>query len=238
MESNAKRFIQAYNVIDHSIRIKYNFRRNMSFSDIIRRAVPLNHTVRKYEDALIDFGRLRNAIIHNSNDNFTIAEPHDDVVIKMEHIANVISTPPKAMSTITERDVLCVQSDVSVKDVIKLISESGFSNIPIYKDNGLIGVANGQRILDKLGRVLSKGEDINDFIENTKIEDVLHGKSPSKYFDIVSKDSTVEEVLNLFYTNRKLTVVIITKDGLLNETPIGIITTSDILELNSILENY
>lgn len=238
MESNAKRFIQAYNVIDHSLRIKHNFKRNMSFSDIIRRAVPLNHTVRKYEDALIDFGRLRNAIIHNSNENYIIAEPHDDVVVKMEHLAEIISTPPKALAAVTERDVLCVQSNVSVKDVIKLISESGFSNIPVYKDNGLVGVANGQRVLDKLGSVLSSGENLNDFIENVKIEDILKGKSDSKYYDIVSKDSTIEEVLSLFYTNRKLTVVIITKDGLLHETPIGIITTSDILELNAILDNY
>jgi predicted transcriptional regulator len=238
MESNARRFIQAYNTIDYTLRIKYNFKRNMSFADVVRRSVPLNHIVRKYEDILIDFGRLRNAIIHNSNENYVIAEPHDDVIVKIEHIAEIISTPPKALETIKERDVLCVQNDVSIKKVIKLISESGYSNIPVYKDGELIGVANGQRVLDKLGKAMATGCDLNDFIEKTNIEEILNVKNTSKYYEIVSKEATIEEILNLFYTNRKLTAVLITKDGLLKDVPVAIITTSDILEMNSILENY
>jgi predicted transcriptional regulator len=210
----------------------------MSFSDIVRRAVSFNHTIRRYEDVLIDYGRLRNAIIHNSNDNYVIAEPHNDVVAKMEHIANLISSPPKALDTIKEREVLCVQNNVPIKEVIKLISESGFSNIPVYKDGGLIGVANGQRILDKLGKAMLSNNSLDEYIKNTKIEDILTSQTTTKYYDTVSKDATVEEILNLFYTNRKLTAVLITKDGSLNETPVEIVTTSDILELNSILENY
>ena len=57
----------------------------MGFSDLIRKAASLNYTIRKYEDDLIDYGRLRNAIIHNSDD-FVIAEPHDSVVENIEHI--------------------------------------------------------------------------------------------------------------------------------------------------------
>lgn len=238
MKSNAERFIEAYNTIDHCLRVQYSFRRSMSFSDVIRRSVSLNYIVRKHEDELIDFGRLRNAIIHNNNDKYVIAEPHDDVVVKMENIAKIISTPPKAIDTITERDVLCVQYDVVIKEVIKLISNSGFSNIPVYKNAGLIGIANGQRILDKLGEILSSEEKIDSYIEETKIEDILNLKATSKYYEIVSKDATIEEILNHFYNNRKLTAILITKDGLLNETPIGIITSFDIIELNSILENY
>lgn len=237
-KDNAKKFIKAYNIIDHSLRVQYNFRRSMSFSDIIRRSVPMNYIVRRYEDDLIDYGRLRNAIIHSNNDNYVIAEPHDDVVTKMEHIASLISTPPKAIDIISEKNVLCVDSNVSVKEVIKLISSSGFSNIPVYKDGGLIGVANGQRILDKLGKILSTGKKLDNFIENNNIEEILNLKDPTKHYEIVSKTVTIEEILNLFYTNRKLTTIIITKDGELKEIPIGIITVADIIEMNSILENY
>ena len=80
MESNALRFINAYNQIDQTLRAVYNFKRNITFSDMIRRAVSLNSIVRRYEDKLIDYARLRNAIIHNSNEERIIAEPHDDVV--------------------------------------------------------------------------------------------------------------------------------------------------------------
>ena len=49
-KSNAHRFIIAYNTIDQTLRSVYNFKRNLTFSDMIRRSVSLNSVVRKYED--------------------------------------------------------------------------------------------------------------------------------------------------------------------------------------------
>lgn len=122
-QSNARRFINAYNQIDYSLRTQYNFKRSMSFSDLIRKAVLVNHVVRKYEDDLIDYGRLRNAIVHRSNDEFLIAEPHNEVVEAIEKICRLITTPPNALSSICHEDVLTVDADVNIKSVIKLMAE-------------------------------------------------------------------------------------------------------------------
>ena len=46
-KSNAERFITAYNNIDYGLRTIYNFKRSMSFSDVVRRSVVLNSVVRK-----------------------------------------------------------------------------------------------------------------------------------------------------------------------------------------------
>jgi len=236
-KSYAQRFINAYNTIDQELRIQYNFRRSMSYSDMIRRAVVLNYTVRKYEDALIDYGRLRNAIIHRSNDEYIIAEPHEDVVLEFEKIARTISAPPKVWNTICKKDVITVQFDVPVKKVIELIYTSSFSNLPVYKNAGLIGVANGQKILNVLGEQISKGKNIAEFIETTKIEDVIQ-LSTSKYYEVVSMDITIEKALNLFYENRKLLILILTKTGSMQEVPLGILTTGDIMDMNSLLEKF
>ena len=56
-ESNAERFLTAYNNIDYGLRSIYGFKRSMSFSDVVRRSVVLNSVVRKYEDDLIDIVR-------------------------------------------------------------------------------------------------------------------------------------------------------------------------------------
>ena len=238
MESNARRFINAYNQIDYAIRVQHNFKRSMSFSDIIRRAVPLNYLVRKYEDELIDYGRLRNAIIHRSNDEFVIAEPHDDVVNKIEKIAKQITTPPIALDVICHKDVLCVQNDVSLKDVIELIASSEFSNIPVYKEGELIGIANGQRILDNLGKTLSEGKSLDAHIEEKTIEEILKPEMTTKYYEVVKADATIEQVLNIFYSNRKIIAVLVTKSGTLKELPLGIITSSDVVVMNNILDDF
>ena len=126
-KTNAIRFIDAYNKIDYALRVQNNFKRSMSFSDMIRRAVVVNHIVRKYEDDLIDFGRLRNAIIHKSNDKFIIAEPHIDVVEKIEKIARLVATPPKVIETKCVHDVFTVAYDVIV--LVKSSPLKSFSRI-------------------------------------------------------------------------------------------------------------
>ena len=238
-KSNARRFIEAYNQIDYALRVQHNFKRSMGYSDMIRRAVAVNYIVRKYEDDLIDFGRLRNAIIHRSNDEYIIAEPHDDVVVQMEKIAKLICTPPKVMEILNLHDVLTVHYNVDLKTVIKLISSSKYSNIPVYKDGTLLGVANGQKILNLLGRKIEDGQDITQYIEKTTIEEAI-SEFPEgvKYYDIASSDVTIEEVLDMFDKNRKLLIVLITKTGSMQEAPLGIVTPTNIMDLNNILENY
>ena len=164
--SNAKRFIDAFNNIDYALKARYNLNRAMGFSDLIRKSVAINYIVRKYEDDLVDYGRLRNAIVHSSNDDFVIAEPHDDVVEHIEHIERLLTTPPKALDTVGRRDVLITTSDKSMREVIKLMASSNYSNIPIYKNDTLIGIANGQKIIDCFGDFLVAGGKAESFLDN------------------------------------------------------------------------
>ena len=133
-KTNATRFIDAYNKIDYALRVQNNFKRSMSFSDMIRRAVVVNHIVRKYEDDLIDFGRLRNAIIHKSNDKFIIAEPHIDVV---EKICDRITIIKKGQ----------IRATAYVKDLeAKGIDlEEFYLNIINNEDNDAIVVKTGEK---------------------------------------------------------------------------------------------
>ena len=237
-KTNATRFIDSYNKIDYALRVQTNFKRRMSFSDMIRRAVVVNHIVRKYEDDLIDFGRLRNAIIHKSNDKFIIAEPHIDVVEKIEKIARLIATPPKVIETNCVHDVFTVAYDVKVMNVIEIMAQTSYSNIPVFKDGVLIGVANGQKIINQFGLFVAQGGSFADFLENKTIGEIIETETEQQYYHVASVDISIEEIMNMFFTNRKLLCVILTKYGKMGETPIGIITTRDYMEMNKIIENY
>ena len=237
-KSNATRFIDAYNRIDYALRVQNNIKRSMSFSDMIRRSVVTNHIVRKYEDDLIDYGRLRNAIIHKSNDKFIIAEPHLDVVEKIEKIARLIATPPKVIETKCVHDVFTVAHDVKVMNVIEIMSQTSYSNIPVFKDGVLIGVANGQKIINQFGSYVSSGKEPIEFLSNKTIGELVEAETEQQYFHVASVDVSIEEIMNMFFINRKLLCVILTKYGKMGETPIGIITTGDYMELNKIIENY
>lgn len=236
--SNATRFIEAYNRIDRSLRAQYNFKRSMSFGDVVRRCVQLNAIVRKYEDVLVDYGRLRNAIIHQNGEETIIAEPHLKVVEKMEKIANLISTPPKIMDTVARKDILCVKDDSTIKETIMLMSQSGYSNLPIYKNEVLIGVANGQRILDKIGHQIYKKRNIEEYINHTLISEMEKEEGLNVFYTISDVHLTIDKALDMFYYNRKLLIIIITQTGNYLEKPLGVITNTDILDINKILDNF
>lgn len=124
--SNAMRFITAYNTIDNALRSIYNFKRSMTYADMIRRASNLNYVVRKYEDKLIDYGRLRNAIVHSSYEDVVIAEPHIDVLEEFEKNSIITQHASKAISTIATRDVITLQADTPVREVLKTMSKRGY----------------------------------------------------------------------------------------------------------------
>ena len=237
-KSNAERFLTAYNNIDYGLRSIYGFKRSMSFSDVVRRSVVLNSVVRKYEDDLIDYGRLRNAIVHKGNSNFVIAEPHVDVVEKMEGIARLISTPPLAYDKISTHEVLCVNSTDLLRDAIKLMARSGYSNLPVYTDNKLVGVLNGQRLMDILGRHLLKNDNIQKFVDKVTIADIIEELGNEHYYCLVDEKVTIEQVMNLFETNNKLLIVLITKQGTEEYPPLGIITKDDVIKMQKVLDVY
>ena len=119
-KTNAERFINCFNKVDYALKAKYNFNRSMGFSDLIRRTVALNYVVRKYEDELIDYGRLRNAIVHSSNNDIIIAEPHEEVVEKLEKIEKLINKPAIALDTVCHRDILSVSAENNYCSLLSL----------------------------------------------------------------------------------------------------------------------
>ena len=238
MESNAIRFINAYNNIDQTLRFVYNFKRNITFSDMIRRAVSLNSVVRKYEDRLIDYARLRNAIIHNSNEERIIAEPHDDVVLDIERIADLIAKPPLAYDSVATKNVLVLNSKENLKTAIDIMYETGFKTIPVCENETITGVLNSGRVINMLGTAIGKNINLEDFVKNTPISKVISEQDAERLFVIKSKNLTVQEALDLFYHNRKLLAIVITKSGSNLERPIGILTVANIIDLNKVVEDY
>ncbi len=237
--SNAMRFINAYNIIDQSLRGIYNFKRNISFADVVRRTVPLNSVIRHYEDKLIDYGRLRNSIVHNSTEERVIAEPHVEVVKEMEHIAQLISSPPKAVNCIKKKDVQIIDYRATIADAIALLSSRGFKSIPVYQEGALVGVLDSVQIVNVLGGAL-KNEvlNISKFISTTPVCDILTNNNEGITYLVCSEEITVQEVLNYFYNNRKLQALIITKHGTENERAINILTNADFIDLNKIIDDY
>lgn len=235
---NARRFISAYNQIDQALRNQGNFGKSMSYTETIRKASKTNAFVKKYEEVLIDYGRLRNAIVHSFNENTVIAEPHKDVVDDYEKLATIICTPPLAIDTVCNRDINTIPHDTLLADVMEKIYKSDNSNWPVYKDGMLIGVANSRKLMKELGKKIYEKRDLNEYVNNTIIADAINNFGEDNYYTIANKNVTLDKILNLFSENRKLALIIITETGSLLEQPMGVVAIADIMDVNKILDNY
>ena len=237
-KSNAERFITAYNNIDYGLRTIYNFKRSMSFSDVVRRSVVLNSVVRKYEEDLIDFGRLRNAIIHQGNSKYIIAEPHDDIVEKIEKLAYLITEPPIALDRVGNTEVITINHDMKVGRAIELIYRTGYSNLPTYEGDKLIGVINGRKLINVLGERIGSGVNLQEFVEDVTVGEVINQMGDDYYYMLADEKLTIDTAMNYFENNRKLLIILITKGGKDTGKPLKIISSSDIIDMKKILDVY
>ncbi len=236
-KSLGSRFLDAYNAIDKALRIQYNYKTTISFSDLIRRCADLNHVIRGYENDLINFARLRNAIVHSSDNNKVIAEPHLDVVELMEKIASLITTPPLVVEVMRLRPVATIDATRNLYDLIKETGKTGHGMIPAYKGNNLVGIVRWRKLIEDLAGILDTC-DLDQFIRKTSIEDYLRMYPQSGHFTIVNQSVTIEQILTIFNNNRKIAGILITENGTATELPICFLTNADIIDLVKIIESY
>ena len=233
---NATRFISAYNRLDQGLRDIYSIKRTLNFADMIRKVASVNTVVAKFEEDLIDYGRLRNAIVHRSGDEI-IAEPNIEVVEKLEKIARIINTPPKVIDCIKPRKVFTACGDTPLKDVIREMKKDGYSVVPVYIAQTLVGVINRKMVVEGIGKFIEENKDIDEAIEEP-VAQCLDIFNETNHYEVAPTSITVENSLYMFQQNRKLSSVILTENGNFNEPARAVLVSADLIDLNTILDNY
>lgn len=233
---NATRFISAYNRLDQGLRDIYSIKRTLNFADMIRKVASVNTVVAKFEEDLIDYGRLRNAIVHKSGDEI-IAEPNIEVVEKLEKIARIINTPPRVIDCIKPRKVFTACGDTPLKDVIREMKKDGYSIVPVYIAQTLVGVINRKMVVEGIGKFIEENKDIDEAIKEPVVQ-CLDIFNETNHYEVAPTSITIENLLYMFQQNRKLSSVILTENGNFNEPARAVLVSADLIDLNTILDNY
>jgi len=228
--TNAKRFIDAYNRTDKALHARFGLKPSMSFTDAVRRAASLSTVVRRFEDDLVDYGRLRNAIVHNSDLSQAIAEPHDDVTARFEHIADILETPPMA-SGIAHR-AATVTRNARLSDAVKKMSERDYSNMPVLDNGGVVGVLTNKDIVKFTAAHFGA---LDAAFSAATVGDAA---TDGNIYYAVMPDCTVDEILQAFEKNRRMLMIILTDNGKSSGNITGVVTTGDIAVISKMLDTY
>ncbi len=235
---NAARFLGSYNRIESHLKMLYNARPTQNFTDLVKRCTELNITVRRYENELIDYGKLRNAIVHNS-DGFqhVIAVPCDAVVDHIEFIERHICRPPGIMDAIKIKRIASVFADRPLSTAIDAFAEYEQKTIIVYDHGKMTGVIYSYRLYGEIAKRLNGGENVNKYLSETMCGDLIREEDMARYL-LLPRETTVVDVFEAFEKQKHLIAAIITENGELGEKAINIITPADFPRINRFLENY
>ncbi|MFC7370624.1 CBS domain-containing protein [Fictibacillus iocasae] len=193
--------------------------------------------VRSFYDELCQFAKLRNAIVHEKTDHdFYIAEPHLNIVERIEQIAEYFLEPERAL-TIATKSVVCFEENETLRRVLECIKKQDYTRFPIYNSKGEYQwLLTASEILNWMTKQLN--DNVID-LDDARIVDIRQKNKKKKHVEFMSKTSSIfkaEEIFENYHKeNKKLEAIIITLSGKKNEKPLGIITSYDLIEID--LEN-
>lgn len=235
-KGNAERFIDAFNRIDAQLRVLYG-RSTASFSEMVTRCARQNTTLRRCEDDLLEYARLRNAIVHQSRGEI-IAVPSDAATEEICRIADLLCAPPKIGDRIPEGRICSIGADMTLRQTVRLISETGHSSLPVYENGVMKGIINSRRIVRALGEAVRAGKNADRFLSETTAGGILDGTDTDRYYTFLSREDSLQSIPDAFEKNRKLLAVCVTENGRPGERILSFLTPADLPAITRILENY
>jgi len=225
MSSNGDRFEAAYNKIDRFLRKKFSRDKSTPFSSIVKDAASIHPTVRRYKEDLLEYGDLRNAIVHDkAMAPVVIADPREAAVIKMEQICSDILRPKKLRSLSLSISLTFFDLNDPLQKALSYMRANDFSQfILFWADSYLIisteGIAHWLEA--------SRQQDIIE-LSGVRLDDVRIFE-PEDSCRYLRADDTVDHAREIFTNDlgRRVFSVLVTESGSAKQKPIKIITPWD-----------
>jgi len=231
MESaaNGEVFVAAYNRISKRLRDICGGRGHESYPNLVAQASRRSSLVRRYRDDLLEYGELRNAIVHDRvSPGEVIADPRPSVVDRIVRIAALLDQPPTVIPAFG-RQVITVAGTDSISVPLRLMRDREFSQFPVYDGSRrFAGLLSERDIARWIANHAPGGvEDLSQ----VSVQDVLGSKGSQGDCSFLRRDATVYDAEEAFAANPKLEAILITETGRTDQNLLGIITAWDILAL-------
>ncbi|MCP3029512.1 HPP family protein [Halobacillus sp. A5] len=234
MSELVERFELAFNQIHQLLKEMNRYPKNDNFVELLQRSKERS-VIKEHFDALRQYAKLRNAIVHERvRDGYYIASPHLEVVEELEYIKQTLDQPPKALDIAT-RPVMFFYADSELLEVMQAFRNHGVSQFPIYAGPGgrFLGLVTDAAVVRWISGHAENG---TVAVEGVRVRDVLEHEGGHNV-EFIPERATVFDVEDVFedshLAGQKLKAVIVTKDGEWDRSPLGIVTTWDLIKVDA-----
>lgn len=223
-----ERFIGAFNDIDKYLTRLSGPDSSIDFRGKLREASKTSSVVRAHEKDLAVFANLRNAIVHEFRPGFVVADPHPDVVAKIEKVRDQI-LKPRTVGQEFSRVVMAFDTSDPIADLLRIMRDQDLSQFPIHSRRSavsFVGLLTESTIARWVASHMPDG-----ILEDgrTPVGDVLV-QGGTGVVEFLSRSAPVTDAVEKFRDFHQLHAILVTDHGRKDETPIGIITAWDLLQ--------
>lgn len=229
----AERFLAAFNDIEATVRGTFRGSKD-SFASLSRKFFT-SRGLSRHLDALGDFVDLRNLLAHGRHfPSGLIATPAPEVIAAIEALRDLVVAPPRAIEFVKKESVVRCRPDNELDDVLPLIADLGFSQIPVYDQHAYLGLLTSYAI----ARWLAARWDRHASIHSEPVSAVLEFAKPGEDAAFVGIETSVADVVALLAGTdgrQRMPAVIVTHSGSQKQEPLGIATGGDLPRLVRVL---
>jgi predicted transcriptional regulator len=224
------RFLVAFNQIQQCCRDQTGAPETASFVQMVGDF--LRHHPRRVDMELLrSLAEIRNILVHQKTRlHRDLAMPTPETVELIERIRDQFVRPARAEGHF-RRVVQTVEADTSVLEAMRLISQTDYTQFPVYQGRDFKGLLTSHGITHWLAQLNLEGATCA-LLKQAAVGDVLafERERLDRNCRIVARDMPVDEIVALFHAHPDLVAVLITEHGRQNERPVGIVTTWDVIE--------
>lgn len=233
VNEGSQRFLNAFVAIETAFRMMLSASEHETFPTLLNRVAEKRSDVRRSQQDLLQYARLRNAIVHERGDrNEVIAEPHAEIVESIENFAQLMTAPPR-LDSIPQVEVQTCAPEETVKSIAHRMYEGDFSQLPVYEEDACKDLVTGETITRWLGSRLR--EDGGVILDESVVSDVLPYREGASIHKLMARDATVVDAIDAFQAAADeglyLDAIVVTHSGRADQRPLNIFTVYDLPRL-------
>jgi CBS domain-containing protein len=234
----AEEFIQLFNRVEDFLSRLVNRVPYTRFERLIELASTDNAAVRANANALGQFAKLRNAIVHDEGyPPHIVAMPSPEALSKFKKVVYEVIEPTPLIPTF-KGPVRCFSPNETLLGVLGFMRTNDFSQVVVKENNGVLRMITVEGIAWWLADQL----DLSQISANTIRLDSILGLEPEGCFAIMGPEKTIFDAADAFRNSihsnaTRLYAILITEKGGDQDNPIGFVTPWDLVH-NPRLREY
>lgn len=232
--TRGERFLEAYRDIEHHLQLLVGDGEHRPFMKMVKQARAQSMLTDDQRQALEAYAHLRNAIVHTVYyESQPIADPVEGVTDDIERLRDALTHPPLALPLVRSQQsrVWTVHLGQSLHDVLHIVRENDFSQLPIYEDGRYVDLLTTNAI----ARWLAAEPNAPAGARPVTVAEVSDYVEVQDHAELVPASITATAILGRFtetaITGRQLRAAIITERGEVTDEPLGVVVAEDLPRL-------